>query len=89
MTTRKLKELAEKELDNYDQAMIDDPLALMQNRLDGLDVDTIDEDLMEEIWLDWKEDLPEPDEWALDEAVNGYIDAAEQRYDMMKDEGLL
>ena len=76
---------AERLEDQYDEEMIDNLLTIMHDRLKGLSIDTIDEDLLEEIWLDWKEKLPDPGEWAYDMAVDRCIDAQEAKYDEMRD----
>ena len=90
MTNREtLVKIAEDKIAGYDDEMIDDLLQMFSDRLKGLSVQTIDEDLVEEVWLDWKEGLPDPDQWALDEAEGTLMDMADAKYDEMKEEGLL
>jgi len=59
---------------------------MFKDELEGMDVDSIDEDVIEDIWIAWKESLPDRDTWAYDEAVNDCIDAEEAKYDQWKDE---
>ena len=83
---RAIEASAEEYADKYDEVMVSDLLERLEDELTGMDVDSIDEDLMEEIWIAWKENLPDRGEWAYDEAVNDCIDAEEAKYDQWKDE---
>ena len=70
---------AERQLDKYDEEMVDDLITMMKDRLEDVTTEDIDEDILEEVWLEWKENLPDPDEWAYETAKDRCIDAMEEQ----------
>ena len=86
---RQIQADAEEMCEKYDEVMIDNLLEQMKDELEGMEVDDIDEDIIEEIWMNWKEKLPDRGEWCFDEAMDRCNDAMEQRYEEARDRELL
>jgi len=82
--TRDMKAMAERELDNYDEEMVDDLTRLITDHLSGMAVEDIDEDDIIQIFYEWQETLPDADEWAMNQVENACIDAAEAKYEMQR-----
>ena len=72
-------------VESYDEAMINDLIELMKIELEGLALADIDEDLVEDIWINWKENLPEPGDWALGEAEGEYDSYVEDSYESLRE----
>ena len=86
---RKIQEDAEDYLEEYDSEMVDNLIYMFGDVLAGYSVEEIDEDKIEEIWLDWKSELPDPNEWAYDKAMNRCIDAEEAKADARRDDMMM
>ena len=80
---------AEEFYEKYDEEMIEELLEQMKDELEGMEVDDIDEDLIEEIWINWKEKLPDRGEWSYSMANDRCEEAMEQRYEEARDRELL
>ena len=83
---RAIQENAEDYLEEYDGKMVEDLIYMFGDMLAGYSVKEIDEDKVEEIWMKWKEELPDPDEWSYNRAMNSCIDAEEARADAKRDD---
>ena len=88
LRTRDVKDLAEKKIEDYDEIMIQDLINMLNDELDGLSVEEVDQELMEEIFYNWKQDLPDPGEWAFDEVLSDYESYCESKADEARDERL-
>ena len=86
---RQIEADAEEFYEKYDEEMIEELLNQMRDELEGMKVDDIDEDLIEEIWINWKEKLPDRGKWAFEMANDRCIDAMEDRYEDYRDRQLL
>ena len=74
-----LKKSAEDHLENYDKEMIDDLQNQITDYLYAQTVEDVDHEEIETIISNWKDKLPDPGEWAGDQAYNDYEDAMEDR----------
>ncbi len=87
MRTRDMKHHIVKYVDEYDNAML---YELTQQLKDYVTAENSVEDIdPEEIFnlVDrWKDNTPDPYDWALDQVTNEMEDVADQQYQQMKDE---
>ncbi len=89
LRTRDLKALAEEELDNYDDEMIEDLTNQLIDYLDGISIEEVDATEVYEMVEKWFIDLPEPGTWAFDKVESKREDMADMEYQCAKDEAMM
>ena len=80
LRTNEIKERAETKIAEYDEVFL-------QELIDKLSELTQVEDVAEVV-ENWENSLPDPDEWAQDQAVIDYEDYCESQYEAARDDAL-
>ncbi len=86
LRTNELKRMAEDELDNYDDEMIEELQDQLKDYLDGISIEEVDSTEVYDLIEAWETALPDPGEWAFDKVQSKEDDAGDAAYDRYKDE---
>ena len=81
MRTNDYKHLIMQEVENYDVEMIDLLIEMIEDELEGEDVESIKLDTFEAILDEWQSKLKLPFDWAMDKINNEIANEEERRYD--------
>ncbi len=84
--TSELKRLAEEELDNYDNVMIEELQDQLKDYLDGISIEEVDSTEVYELIETWQAALPDPGEWSFNQVESKMDDYNDQAYEEMKEE---
>ncbi len=86
LRTNERKRMAEDELDNYDDEMIEELIDKLKDYLDGISIEEVDASEIYVLVGEWQTELPDPGVWAFDKVQSKEDDAGDAAYEQYREE---